>query len=224
MADAAPPNDRSFAVTDIAPFLPGFAAAYAILLVAASSPGPAVAMLLGIASSRGRSPALVASAGIASGSVAINLLTIAGVGLILSEAAWAMTGLRLIGGAYLAWLAYGSLMKAIAPPDTAPAEVPPAPAWRYFMMGVLLQVTNPKAIAFWLAIAAVGATHGGGPGIVALFVAGAFAISFACHGAWALVLSAAPVRRAYAGARRWVEGALGGFMGYMAFRLATERA
>ncbi|MCK0168124.1 LysE family translocator [Jannaschia sp. S6380] len=208
---------------DLAPFLPGFAAAYAILLVAASSPGPAVAMLLGIGTARGRGPALVASAGIATGSVVINVITLVGVGLLLQQAGWAMTLLRLAGAAYLLWLAWGSLRKAVAPPDIRVAEVPAVSAWRYFVMGMLMQVTNPKAIAFWLAIAAVGATRGGGAWVIAAFVAGAWLISFACHGAWAVLLSAAPVRRFYARFRRWVEGALGGFMAFMAFRLATER-
>ena len=210
-------------MSDLGSVLPGFAAAYAILLVAASSPGPAVAMLLGVANARGRRPALIAAGGIATGSVAINLITLIGVGLLLQQAAWAMTGLRLIGGAYLAWLAWGSLKRAVSPPPVAAAAMPPAPAWRYFVMGMALQVTNPKAIAFWLAIAAVGATRGGGPGIVAAFVAGAWIISFACHGAWALLLSAAPVRALYARGRRWIEGALGAFLGAMAFRLATDR-
>ena len=86
-----------------------------------------------------------------------------------------------------------------------------------------MQITNPKAIAFWLAIAAVGATQGGGWGVVAAFVSGAWVISFACHGAWAVLLSAAPVRILYVRFRRWVEGALGAFMAVMAFRLATDR-
>ena len=112
-------------MTDFLPFLPGFAAAYAILLVAASSPGPAVAMLLGIGTARGRGPALVASAGIATGSVVINILTLLGVGILLQNAAWAMTGLRLVGAAYLAWLAWGSIRKAIAPPAIRAEDVPP---------------------------------------------------------------------------------------------------
>ncbi|MEM7487927.1 MAG: LysE family translocator [Pseudomonadota bacterium] len=210
-------------MTDLAAHLPLFAAAYAILLVAALSPGPAVAMLLGIGTARGRGPALVASAGIATGSVVINLLTLVGVGLLLQQAAWAMTGLRILGAAYLAWLAWGSLKKALAPPSVTIADVPARSSARYFAMGMALQVTNPKAIAFWLAIAAVGATQGGGAGVVAAFVLGAWLISFACHGFWALVLSAAPVRTLYARFRRWVEGTLGAFMGYMAIRLATER-
>lgn len=209
---------------DLLPFLPGFAAAYAILLVAASSPGPAVAMLLGIGTQQGRAPALTAAAGIATGSVVLNLVTLVGLGLLLSQAAWAMAAIRLIGGAYLAWLAYGAFRRAAtkAPPPSA-AAVTPAPAWRHFVAGVLLQVTNPKAIVFWLAINAVGATQGGGPLVIALFVLGAWIISFGCHGAWALLLSAAPMRAGYARSRRWIEGALGTFFALFAYRLATER-
>lgn len=210
-------------MTEFLPFLPGFLAAYAILFVAASSPGPAVAMLLGIATTQGRAPALTASAGIASGSVVINLLTLIGVGLLLQQAAWAMTVLRLLGAAYLAYLALGAFRKALHPPRIAPANVAEASPWRYFAAGFILQVTNPKAIAFWLAIAAVGATHGGGTGILALFVIGAWGISMFCHGGWAIVLSSAPVRSAYNAGRRWIDGALGGFFLFAAFKMATQR-
>ena len=207
---------------DLAPHLPGFLAAYAILLVGASSPGPSVAMILGIAMGQGRSPALVASAGVASGSILLNLGTLLGVGLILSQAAWAMTGLRVIGAAYLLYLAYGAFRRAVNPPELRPQDVV-ARGWRrHFAKGFALQVTNPKAIAFWLAIAAIGATEGGGPGVVALFVLGAFVISFACHGAWAVALSAAPVRAAYAAKRRWIEAALGAFIVFAAWKLATS--
>jgi threonine/homoserine/homoserine lactone efflux protein len=210
-------------MSDVATYLPGFAAAYAILLVAASSPGPAVAMLLGIATTQGRRPALVASAGIATGSVVINLLTLLGVGLLLSQVAWAMSLIRLIGAAYLAWLAWGAFRKAISAAPVKVDAVPKTTAWRHFIAGFLLQVTNPKAIVFWLAIAAVGATKGGGPEIIALFVLGAFLISFGCHGAWALFLSAAPMRRAYAGARSWIEAGLGCFFLFASYRLATAK-
>jgi threonine/homoserine/homoserine lactone efflux protein len=210
-------------MVDLIPYLPGFLAAYSILFIAASSPGPAVAFLLGIATAQGRQPALVASAGIASGSVVINVLTLIGVGLLLQQAAWAMIALRWIGAAYLLWLAYGSLKKAIQPPAVSVADVPERGNLRYFVMGVLMQITNPKAIAFWLAIAAVGATQGGELAVIVAFVIGAWIISFACHGAWALMLSASPIRALYARFRRWVEATLGAFMALMAFRLAMDR-
>ncbi len=210
-------------MTDLLPFLPGFIAAYAILFVAASSPGPAVAMLLGIAMGQGRSAALTASAGIATGSVVINVSTLLGVGLLLSQAAWAMTLLRVLGACYLLYLAWTSFRKAATPPKVVAANVPLRSPWAHFIAGFLLQVTNPKAIVFWLAIASVGATTGGGIGIAALFVLGAFLISFFCHGAWAIFLSSRPIRAAYQSARRWVDATLGAFFVFAAFKLTVSR-
>ena len=208
---------------DLMTYLPGFIAAYSILVVGAASPGPAVAMLVGISMNQGRTSALATSVGIATGSSTINLITLIGVGLILSQAAWAMTLLRLIGAGYLLYLAWGALRKAAAPPKVAIATPPARSLTRLFLAGYLLQVTNPKAIAFWLAIAAIGATQGGGPLVIAAFVAGGWLISFSCHAAWSVFLSAAPIRAAYAHARRWVEGALGVFLTFAAFKLATSR-
>jgi threonine/homoserine/homoserine lactone efflux protein len=217
-----PLRHKERAMPEIAPYLPGFIAAYAILLVGASSPGPAVAMLVGIATEQGRGPSLMAALGIAVGSMTLNILTLLGVGLLLSQAAWAMSALRVIGSAYLVYLAYGAFRKAISPPKLTPADMTPRAPWRHFAHGYLLQVTNPKAVAFWLAIASVGAVEGAGFGITLLFVAGAFVISFGCHAAWGLALSARPLRSAYAKARRGLEALLAGFFFFAAFKLATS--
>ena len=204
-------------------FLPAFAVACGILVVGASSPGPAVAMLMGLSLGQGRAAALIACLGIAFGSATINILTILGVGLILSQAAWAMMGLKLIGAAYLAWLACGAFRKAIDPPRIEARATPRQSTQALFARGYLLQVTNPKAIAFWLAIAAVGATDNAPLWIVALFVATTWTISFTCHAAWALALSASPIRAAYQRTRRWIEGALGAVFAFAAFKLLTAR-
>lgn len=209
-------------MSELPAYLPGFIAAYSILLVGASSPGASVAMLIGIATSEGRAPALIATLGIAFGSATINILTMLGIGLILSQAAWGMSVLKLIGSAYLMWLAYGAFRKAAKPPHFQLVATSQRTSLRYFLAGYLLQVTNPKAIAFWVAIASIGATDGAGAGVIALFVAGAFLVSFVCHGAWAVALSASPIRAAYASARRWIEAALGGFFSYAAYKLATS--
>lgn len=205
------------------PFLPGFAAAYAILLVGASSPGPAVAMLLGISTGQGRRAALIACLGIAAGSACINVLTLLGVGTLLSQAAWAMMGLKVLGSAYLTWLAYGAFKKVLNPPDIHVTESAPYGAAEMFNKGLMLQITNPKAIAFWLAIAALGATQGAGLGVIAVYFITMAAISLACHAAWALALSTEPVRTTFARMRHWVEGALGTFFAFAAFKIATSR-
>ena len=102
-------------MTELYTFLPGILAAYSILFVGASSPGPAVAMLIGVATSEGRTPALIASLGIACGSVTINILTMLGIGLVLSQAAWAASALRIVGSIYLLWLAYGPSKRRYVP-------------------------------------------------------------------------------------------------------------
>ncbi|MGR3485348.1 MAG: LysE family translocator [Paracoccaceae bacterium] len=209
-------------MTDLPPYLPGFLAAYAVLFVGASSPGPAVAMLAGIGLGPGRPAAMLATAGIATGGTLTAALTLSGVGLILSQAAWAVTVIKLVGAGYLAWLSLQAFRKAGRSPVT-PVPAPARSHLGYLAMGFAMQVTNPKSIFFWLAIAALAPTQGGGPAVLALFLCGAWALSFALHGAWALLLSSQPFRAVYARARRWMDAALGVFFAFAAIKIATTR-
>lgn len=213
-----------FEFQQFAPFLPGIAAAYAILFVAACSPGPSVALLVGIATEQGRSPALIATLGIALGSVTINVLTLLGVGLLLSQLAWAMTLIRLAGAVYLLYLAFGAFKKALHPPELQPTKPDQSGRLKHFTTGYLLQVSNPKAISFWLAIASIGAVESASVLLIVLFVVGAFLISFACHGVWAVALSLDSIRRAYAVGRRWIEMTLGSLFVFFSYKLATTES
>ncbi|MDF2096747.1 LysE family translocator [Aquibaculum arenosum] len=206
------------------PWLPGFAAAYAIQAVAVASPGPGVALLMGLALSRGRASALAASLGIAVGAASLALATTQGLGLVMERVGWLSTMIRVAGACYLMWLAINAWQRALTPPTIGIA--PPLGAGgmaRSFATGLIMQLTNPKAIVFWLAIATVGATQNAPAGVVALFVAGAFALSLAGHGVYAVLLSSRPFRLAYDRARRWIEAGIGACLTWFAFRLATER-
>lgn len=209
-------------VTEFFIYLPGFIAAYSILLVGASSPGPSVAMLIGVATSEGRTPALFATLGIALGSVTINILTLLGVGLLISQVAWGTSLMKIIGSVYLLWLAYTAFKKMLNPPQFQLVSTSKRSLLNHTISGYLLQVTNPKAVAFWLAIASIGAVDVASLGIIILFVIGAFFISFLCHGAWAVALSAERIRRGYSLTRRWIESALGIFFFFAAYKLITS--
>ncbi len=207
---------------ELTPYLYGIVAAYAILMVGSLSPGPSVALLIGIATSQGRTPALCATLGIAFGSMTFNILTMLGVGLLLAQVAWALTVLRILGAAYLLWLAYGAFKRASHPPVLNPIVGNSRSLLNQFLVGYLLQVTNPKAMAFWLAISSVGAVDGASLTVKALFITGAFLVSFICHGAWAVLLSADAIRSAYARWRRWFELSLGCFFVYASYRLYSS--
>ncbi|MDP0928360.1 LysE family translocator [Paracoccus onubensis] len=207
------------------PYLPGFGAAYAIQAVSVASPGPGVALLLGIALSQGRANAVAAAFGIALGAACLALATTQGLGLLMERVAWLSTIIRIAGISYLLWLALKAFRRASQPPKVAVAAIGrPTGQIRSFVAGYLMQITNPKAIVFWLAIATVGATNNAPLPVLALFIAGAFVLSLAGHGAYAVLLSSSPFRLAYDRARRWIEAALGVFLTYVAFRLATERS
>jgi len=209
---------------DIAPYLSGIVAAYALLILASFSPGPSVALLIGIATGHGRTPALTGTLGIAFGSMSLNVLTMLGVGLLLSEVAWAMTLLRVFCSAYLLYLAYGAFRKAMVPSQLIGVSSDARALSKHFISGYLLQVTNPKAIAFWLVISSIGAVDGANAWIVGLFIAGAFTISFVCHGVWAVALSSGTVRSMYRAGRRWIEFGLGTFFTVAALALLRSES
>lgn len=206
------------------PYLPGFVAAFSIQAVAVASPGPSVTLILGLALSHGRLAAVTASLGIACGTACLAVATTQGLGLLMERVAWLSTVIRIIGVSYLLWLGFQAWRKAIEPPRVKVGEVKrPGGLRRAFMTGFLLHITNPKAIIFWLAIATVGATESAPIPVLLVFVVTAFTISLASHMAYAVLLSSRPFRLAYDRARRWIEGAIGAFLTYAAFRLATER-
>ena len=208
---------------DIWPYMPQLVLAWSIQIMGIMSPGPSVALIVGVATRQGRLPSLICALGIACGSIILAVATVVGVTAILSQIAELMTVVRLAGSAYLAFLAYKAFRKAMAAPKLVVDPDAPRSAWRTALSGFLLQVSNPKAIMFWLAIASVGGVGDAPWPVLALFVAGAFVNSFIGHGIYALLLSSAPVRGAYLRAQRWIEGGLGCFFLFASVTLATAR-
>ena len=204
-------------------YLPQLLLAWSIQAMGIVAPGPSVMLILGVATSRGRLPALVTAFGVACGSIILASATVLGITAIFAEVASVMTAIRFIGAGYLLWLAYKAFRNAVAAPDLHLRPMPSVSAWRAGMTGFSLQITNPKAILFWLAIAGVGGVGNAPAPVIALFIAGAFVNSFVGHGAYALLLSSGPVRRVYFRFRRGIEAALGGFFAVASYTLATAR-
>jgi threonine/homoserine/homoserine lactone efflux protein len=203
-------------------WLPNLAIAWGVQFTGVLSPGPGVALILGVATRYGRAPALRACLGIACGAILLSAATALGLAVIWAEATFVMTVIKILGAAYLAWLAYGAFKRAASPPPPPSATLKIAPG-RDVALGFAMQMTNPKAIAYWIATVALSGIALAPWPILCLFVFTGFLISFLGHGVWAIALSSAPFRTLYARARRWVEGTLGALFAFAAFKLATER-
>ena len=203
--------------------LPQLMLGWSIILVAVASPGPAVALLLGVGAAHGRAPALAIVVGIGASSLCWSTATALGLAALFAQYAELVFIARWVGAGFMAWLAWRAFRIALNPPELTPSAAKYRSLPRFALMGFVMQISNPKAILFWLAVAAVGGVGDAPAAVVVIFVVGCLALSVAGHSLYAVVLSSTPVRAAYAGARRWIEATLGTLFTYFAYRLATER-
>lgn len=127
-----------------------------VSLAAAFTPGPGVLMAISTASTQGAGRALYSSAGNALGVFIVATTAVAGLGLILKTSALAFGALKLIGAAYLIYLGIKTWRQSsrAANPGLAAAAVQAVQMTRgaTFRAGLLVAVSNPKAILFFTAV------------------------------------------------------------------------
>ncbi len=211
--------------------LPGPAEAVvfaAAVFVLNATPGVDVLLTVSRTLAGGVRAGAAAALGIGAGCVLHALAAAFGLAAVLAVHPRAFVLLQGAGAAYLAWLGFGLLRRALWPGD-APAVASQAMAtrsrWADFRVGLLTNVLNPKVALFFLAFL---------PQFVPA-ASPAKTLSFLLLGAWfvvqgtlfllALVLLAARLQRLQARpAARRLLGAVGGllFIG-LALRLLRER-
>jgi len=123
------------------------------LLVAATtvlSPGPGVVMTLTNALRHGFRGTFGGILGISAGAFAVATLSATGLGVLLATSAAAFTVMKYVGAAYLMYLGV-RLWRSPATPIVA-GPVAPTGFGRRFVEGLSLQLTNPKAIFFFLSV------------------------------------------------------------------------
>ena len=196
--------------------LPSLLALYGVYLLAVASPGPSTMMIMGVAMSQGRGAALALASGVVTGSMTWALLTAAGLSAVLLRYAHAITAIKIAGGIYLLYLAYRCARSAVAGVTAAQVDAAmPAPqsAGTLYRRGLLMHLSNPKAILTWIALMSMGVQAGQPPGTLAAIAGGCTLIGVAVFGGYALVFSTAPAVRAYRRARRPIEALLAGCLG-----------
>ena len=93
------------------------------LLVAIASPGPALLMATHTSVSRGRTAGIAAGVGLGSMAAAWTLMALLGLGVVFELFPMVYIAAKVLGGAYLLYLAYKMWRNASAP---ITARIPPA--------------------------------------------------------------------------------------------------
>lgn len=136
------------------PYLHEFIMLTIIHLLAVMSPGPDFAIVLRQSISFGRKSAIITSLGIGAGISVHVLYTLLGVGILISQSAALMTAAKILGAAYITYLAVNLLRSKAIPNQSSSIALDNNKKHqkKAFMVGFMTNVLNPKATLFFLAI------------------------------------------------------------------------
>jgi len=127
---------------------------FGVAVILALTPGPDNIFVLLQSAQRGWRAGLAVVVGLCAGILVHTAAVALGLAAVFAASAVAFTVLKFCGAAYLAYLAWGALRApvSVASQDDAPAQaVSPVSLWRMVGRGMVMNLTNPKVLVFFLA-------------------------------------------------------------------------
>lgn len=191
-------------------------------LVASASPGPATLAIAGTSMGSGRASGLSLASGITTGSLMWSVSAALGLGAVMLANAWMFEVVRYFGAAYLMFLAYKSARSALSRKDIATKPMTGSKS-RLFTKGLLLHVTNPKAILFFGSLYSLGIPVGSSIGDLAIVIIAVGIQSVLIFYGYAILFSSKAMTRVYLRLRRWFEGAFAIGFGAASFKIITAK-
>ncbi|WP_299910075.1 LysE family translocator [uncultured Paracoccus sp.] len=185
------------------------------LAVAILSPGPGVIAVSQSAFALGRTRALPYGWGLAVGASLWCLFALLGLTVLFRVLPWTFVALKVLGGAYLVWIAW-KMWRHAADPLPDPAEK------RYgagFWGGMILNLSNPKPALFYSAVllsifpAALTAAD------KAVIYATALTVELGFYTALATLMALPLLRRRYYAAKFWIDRVAAGLIGLLGLSL-----
>lgn len=191
----------------------------AVQLLAAMSPGPAFVVVTRVSVGESRRAALAAALGVATATLIWAIAATLGMHVLLAEAAWLYDVLKLIGGAYLVWLAIQVWRHAdipLAAGANGLAGMSAGQAWR---LGFGTNLANPKVIVFFgsIFVALFTPETPGWVRFAALVIVAANEIGW--YIVVALLFSSRAAQAAYRRAKSWIDRVTGAVMLLFGLRL-----
>lgn len=204
--------------------LPEVGLAFGAFALGMFSPGPNILSVVGTSMAINRRAGIAMALGISAGSFLWASMTAIGLTALIAAYASILTVIKIVGGLYLLWLAFKSFRSAASTnPITDLAGLSAGNLRIYFVRGLIVQMTNPKAALTWIAIMSLGLAHSAPASTAFVIVAGTTILSVVGHIAYAVAFSTKRVVSAYNHARRWIDAGLGVFFTFAGVKLLTSR-
>jgi len=171
----------------------------------------------------GRAAGLSLAAGITTGSLIWSIAAAVGLSALMLSTAWLVEILRYAGAAYLLYLGWKSLRAAMQPGAIAARPMKADGLRGLYLKGMLLHLTNPKAIFFFGSLYTLGVPADASPWAIASVVAVVGLQSVVIFHGYALIFSSAAAAKAYLRLRRLLETAFALCFGAAGVKLMAER-
>jgi threonine/homoserine/homoserine lactone efflux protein len=114
------------------------------------TPGPDMSLFLAKTMTGGRRAGLASMLGAMAGCCVHTLLAALGVSALLAASATAFTVLKIVGALYLLWLAVDAVRHGSALNLKSEGGIRDVPVLRTFLMGLGINLTNPKIVLFFV--------------------------------------------------------------------------
>ncbi|WP_299827007.1 LysE family translocator [uncultured Roseobacter sp.] len=189
-----------------------------VLLAALASPGAALLYAIKTCVASGRAAGFATGVGLGFAAALWTLAALLGLEGLFRLFPWTYTVLKIGGALYLIWLAVQTWRHAKSPVGDASR-----PHGRAFLSGLLINAGNPKSMLFAAAVIVVVFPQGLAATEIAIIVANHFVLEVCFYGIVALLLSSAPARRGYLGAKPVLDRIAATLLGALGLRLLTER-
>ncbi|MEM6615868.1 MAG: LysE family translocator [Pseudomonadota bacterium] len=211
---------------DFLPTLPVLALFTVSAITLTVTPGPDMTLFLGKAVGQGRSAGLMAFAGAITGLIGHTVLAAFGVSALLAASETAFNVLKVVGAAYLVWLAYQALRHGSGLSDD-PRFARRQSLKSVFAAGLAINVLNPKIILFFVTFLPQFVSPADSAAAQKLLFLGAYFIALAIPICVAMILAADRISRFIRSspwATRAVDYVFAGVMGGFAIKLLLTKA
>jgi threonine/homoserine/homoserine lactone efflux protein len=184
-----------------------------VFTLAIVSPGPNFILVTKVALSDSRRAGLYTAFGVACGSGLFAFAGMTGLLLLITSIPHFHALMRVLGGGYLCWLGLNMLWhwRRVAKPANTDILLPDqglasVMAWR---IGLLTNLTNPKAWAFYLSLFSLVMQPGTAVSVKILLNLAMFAISFGWYAIVVLLISDRRVQPRFLRAQPYIQAGLG---------------
>lgn len=179
---------------------------FGIFIPALMLPGPDFVAIVRASMTRGTRAGLLTTLGVSIGLGFYATLGLLGLSAVLVQVEWLAVTVRVLGGAYLVYL---GVRLVLAKPAEIVVEAGRDVGAHAVLGGLLVTLTNPKAIVLFASVFATAVTAETPSWLMVLMIGIVVASSLAWYTIVSLFMSSAPVMRRFSRAQAWIERAAG---------------